>query len=75
VLEYGNYRESCGKLLGGSMSLIKRELEEVAESLLTYLFPEGGYDDRWREYAYVLAERMIENGVPFGVDEVLKCQQ
>jgi hypothetical protein len=57
------------------MSLVKRNLEDVAEALLKYLFPEGGYDDRWREYAYVLAERMIEDGVPFGVDEVLKCQK
>lgn len=57
------------------MSLVKRKLEEVAEALLEYLFPEGGYDDRWREYAYVLAERMIEDGIPFGVDEVLKCQK
>lgn len=54
------------------MSLVKRKLEEVAEALLEYLFPEGGYDDRWREYAYVLAERMITDGIPYGVDEVLK---
>ena len=70
-----NHREACGKLLGGLVSLVKRKLEEVAEALLEYLFPNGGYDDRWREYAYVLAERMIENGIPFGVDEVLKCQK
>ena len=57
------------------MSLVKRKLEDVAEALLKYLFPEGGYDDRWREYSYVLAERMIEDGIPFGVDEVLKCQK
>ena len=57
------------------MSLVKRKLEDVAEALLEYLFPEGGYDDRWREYSYVLAERMITDGIPFGVDEVLKCQK
>ena len=56
-----NYREACGKLLGGSVSLIKRKLEEVAEALLEYLFPDGGYDDRWREYAYATAEKMIES--------------
>jgi hypothetical protein len=66
------YREACGKLLGDFVSLVKRKLEEVAEALLEYLFPEGGYDDRWREYAYVLAERMITDGIPYGVDEVLK---
>jgi len=55
------YREACGKLLGGSVSLIKRKLEEVAEALLEYLFPEGGYDDRWREYAYAAAQKMIES--------------
>ena len=70
-----NYREACGKLLGGLVSLVKRNLEEVAEALLEYFFPEGGYDDRWREYSYVLAERMITDGIPFGVDEVLKCQK
>jgi hypothetical protein len=69
------YREACGKLLGGSMSLVKRKLEEVAEAMLEYLFPNGGYDDRWREYVYAISERMIEDGIPFGVDEVLKCQK
>jgi hypothetical protein len=43
------------------MSLVKRKLEEVAEALLEYLFPEGGYDDRWREYAYTAAEKMIDS--------------
>lgn len=56
-----NYREACGKLLGGSVSLIKRKLEEVAEALLEYLFPEGGYDDRWVEYAYTAAQKMIDS--------------
>ena len=57
------------------MSLVKRKLEEVAEAMLEYLFPNGGYDDRWREYVYAISERMIEDGIPFGVDEVLKCQK
>jgi hypothetical protein len=56
-----NYREACGKLLRGFMSLIKRKLEEVAEALLEYLFPEGGYDDRWVEYAYTAAQKMIDS--------------
>lgn len=43
------------------MSLIKRKLEEVAEALLEYLFPEGGYDDRWVEYAYTAAQKMIDS--------------
>jgi hypothetical protein len=68
------YREACGKLLGGLVSLVKRKLEEVAEALLEYLFPDGGYDDRWREHMYTLAEKMIEDGMPYGVDKVLKCQ-
>ena len=69
------YREACGKLLGGFVSLIKRKLEDVAEALLEYLFPDGGYDDWWREYAYLRAEKIIENGAPTGVLEVLKCQK
>ena len=55
------YREACGKLLGDFVSLIKRKLEEVAEALLEYLFPEGGYDDRWVEYAYTAAQKMIDS--------------
>ena len=43
------------------MSLMKRNLEEVAEALLEYLFPDGGYDDRWKEYAYEAAKKMIES--------------
>lgn len=43
------------------MSLIKRKLEEVAEALLEYLFPDGGYDDRWKDYAYAAAEKMIDS--------------
>lgn len=43
------------------MSLIKRKLEDVAEALLEYLFPDGGYDDRWREYAYTAAKKMIDS--------------
>lgn len=43
------------------MSLVKRKLEDVAEALLEYLFPEGGYDDRWKEYAYVAAQKMIDS--------------
>lgn len=54
-------REACGKLLGGSVSLVKRKLEDVAEALLEYLFPEGGYDDRWKEYAYEAAKKMIDS--------------
>jgi len=54
-------REACGKLLGGFVSLIKRKLEDVAEALLEYLFPEGGYDDRWTEYAYAAAQKMIDS--------------
>lgn len=56
-----NCREACGKLLRGSMSLVKRKLEDVAEALLEYLFPEGGYDDKWKEYAYVAAQKMIDS--------------
>jgi len=56
------------------VSLVKRKLEEVAEALLEYLFPDGGYDDRWREHMYTLAEKMIDDGMPYGVDKVLKCQ-
>jgi hypothetical protein len=67
-----NHRIVCGKLLGGSMSLVKRKLEEVAEALLEYLFPEGGYDDRWREYAYAAAEKMIDSEE---IPVVLKCQK
>jgi hypothetical protein len=55
------YRQACGKLLGGFVSLIKRKLEEVAEALLEYLFPDGGYDDRWKDYAYAAAEKMIDS--------------
>ena len=55
------YREACGKLLGGLVSLVKRKLEEVAEALLEYLFPDGGYDDRWREYAYAAAQKIIDS--------------
>ena len=61
MVEWVKYREACGKLLGGSVSLVKRKLEEVAEALLEYLFPEGGYDDRWVEYAYTAAEKMIDS--------------
>jgi len=43
------------------VSLIKRKLEDVAEALLEYLFPDGGYDDRWREYAYAAAKKMIDS--------------
>jgi len=67
-----NHRIVCGKLLGGSMSLVKRKLEEVAEALLEYLFPEGGYDDRWRKYAYAAAEKMIDSEE---IPVVLKCQK
>jgi hypothetical protein len=56
-----NCREACGKLLGGSVSLVKRKLEDVAEALLDYLFPEGGYDDKWKEYAYVAAQKIIDS--------------
>jgi len=72
-----NHREACGKLLGGSVSLVKRKLEEVAEDILEYLFPNGGYDDRWRDYIYALAERVLDDkdGSFFGVDEVLKCRK
>ena len=54
------------------MSLVKRKLEEVAEALLEYLFPEGGYDDRWRKYAYAAAEKMIDSEE---IPVVLKCQK
>ena len=54
------------------MSLVKRKLEDVAEALLEYLFPEGGYDDRWREYAYVAAEKIIDSEE---IPMVLKCQK
>jgi hypothetical protein len=46
--------------------------EEVAEALLEYLFPEGGYDDRWMEYAYAAAEKMIDSEE---IPVVLKCQK
>ena len=55
------YRKACGKLLGDFVSLIKRKLEEVAEALLEYLFPDGGYDDWWVEYAYTAAQKMIDS--------------
>ena len=44
------------------MSLTKRSLEDLAEKILEYLFPEGGYDDRWIEFAYAAAAKMIDAG-------------